>query len=403
MSKLRTINPESENTRAKAVSSIGVSMYVFFPSGGISRYSNKLAEAMQARGDIEVEVVCSPEYSWKDSKGYSTWPGLRPLSHKISVLRRLKFLRGQFENPRRCINRAASNGSSIIHFSNINQVSFPYWKRKLAASGLKCAISVHDVKRRKGILNKRWEKKQLQGIYRFADVLFVHSAYQLNELVSFAGVNPAKVFIVPHGPYEHDEPTEDPSSVRKRLGIAPDRQVALFFGQVRDDKNLDSFMRSMAESQESFHLVVAGKAGGRHRNISYYISLAQELGLEDQITFNSGYIPDQEVSNLFVASDWVVLPYKNSFTSQSGVLNVAAHYRKPVLASSAPVLAETVRENVIGIACEGDNVSALKDGIERIYRQVDTGVQYDFEGYLHRNSWEVNARICLKAYKQITG
>ena len=401
MKKLLPVDALLETHQDSNHRAIRASYYVFFPTGGISRYTHQLVTALNNMEGLSGEVLCSSDYGWKNTTAYPCWTGLNTLSHSFSVFRRLKFLYGQFTNPVRGIIRAKENGSDVIHFSNINQLSFPQWKNHLAKSGLKMAVTVHDVRRRKGIVNKQWEKKQLQEIYRFADLLFVHSSYQAEELFDFAGITKDKIYKVPHGPYEHANPTESRSQIRTRLGLNEQQQAVLFFGQIRDDKNLDVFIRAMASFQDSMHLIVAGRSGGRHRNISFYKNLVNSLGLDKRVTFIPGFIPDEEVSNLFIASDWIALPYKNSFTSQSGVLNVAAHYHKPVLASSAPVLQETVRDSEIGIACEGDTLDALVEGIEQMKKRIDEGYEHKFYEYLNNYSWHENARITLEAYKKL--
>ena len=382
-------------------SSLKVSFYVFFASGGISRYTHRLALSMNKLLEARVEVLCSPEYAWKESTGYATWPGLKALSNKISFIRRMNFLNAQFVNPSRAIKRAKTSGSDIIHFSNINPLSFPLWKSAINKSGIKNVITVHDVRRRKGILNKNWESRQLKQIYRNADALFVHSHYQADELVNYAQVDKKRIHVVPHGPYEHSVPTASPEDTRSQLGVKKGHKVALFFGQVRDDKNLDAFIKALSQCTNDTHLVVAGRSGGRHRAIEFYRQLAEECGISERITFIPRFVTDEEVSNYFIAADWVALPYKNSFTSQSGVLNVAAHYSRPVLVSSSPVIRETVMDCDIGVACSGDTIDSLVEGILQINNRINDGHKHKFEEYLLRYSWEENVKKTLEVYTSL--
>lgn len=378
-----------------------VCFYVFFPAGGIGRYTNELARALGARSDVEVEVACTPDFQWAHDPGYRTWTGLRSISHPIPLLRRSRFLRAQFANPVRFLRRAVNAGTDIIHFANVNHLSFPYWRRELEESGLRVAISVHDVKRQKPILNKAWEEHQLKAVYRIADALFVHSAYQADELVTYAGVARDKIHIVPHGPYPHGHVAHDAADVRKRLGLPLDRQVALFFGQLRDEKNLAGLIRALPLSKNRPHLLVAGEGGGAHRGADFYRDLARKVGVADRVTFLARYIPDEEVGELFAASDWVALPYSNSFTSQSGVLNIAAHYERPVLVSSSPVLHETVRRSDIGVACDGDEPGALAAGIDQLCTQVMNNYSYAFAQYRQQFSWDENARLTSEVYRRM--
>lgn len=380
---------------------IRVGFYVFFPGGGIGRYTHELMRVMGERPGVEVEVLCTPDYEWTEADGYATWDGLKSISHDVATLRRLRFLVGQFVNPRRAIRHAVERGLDVLHLANINHLTFPYWRTALDQTGLKIVASAHDVKRQKSIIHRAWEDRQLKAFYRLADALFVHSDYQARELVQFADVRRDKIVVVPHGPYPHGSVDASKVDVRKKWNLPEDRQVALFFGQLRDEKNLDSFLRAVSLAETPIHVVVAGQGGGRHREGEYYKKLAGTVDITSRVTFVSRYIDDEEVGELFVASDWVALPYHTSFTSQSGVLNVAAFYERPVLVSSAPVLRETVEVCDIGYACEGDTPAQIAQGIDTICQRIEGGYEHAFADYKRRFSWEENVSRTLNVYQKL--
>jgi glycosyltransferase involved in cell wall biosynthesis len=356
---------------------------------------------MEIRPDVEAEAICTPEYKWAHTDEYTTWEGLASISHDIPTLRRWRFLKGQFVNPKRAIEHADSTGLDILHLANINHLSFPYWRPKIEESGVKIAASAHDVKRGKSILSRWWEDRQLKAFYRFADALFVHSDYQVRELVEFAGVCQEEVHVVPHGLYSHGPVETSQSALREKWDLPPDQRIALLFGKIRDGKNLNGLLRALHRSGRSLYLVVAGTGGGRHHDVDHYRQLANELGLTDRVRFIPRRIEDEEVGELFVASDWVALPYENDFTSQSGVLNVAAHYERPVLVSSAPVLRETVQACDIGITCSGDDPDALAAGIQAMHQRLEVGHTHAFEEYRDRFSWTENASRTLSVYRTL--
>lgn len=380
-----------------------VCFYMFFPSGGIGRYTHELATALNDLPGIDVEVVCSPDYQWLSTPRYASWSGLSNLAHPIPLIRRLKFLKGQFVNPPRLFRRADLNGAHIVHLSNINHVSFPFWKAYLDQTGVRFALTAHDVKRRTAIFSRGWDDSQLRAVYRRAEAVFVHSEYQARELVSFASVSRERIHVVPHGPYSYSAPTASPTELRVRYGVPADVPVALFFGHIRDDKNLDGFLRAVAKDESNLHVLVAGGAGSQSHGADFYKQLAADLGIKDRLTFLSRYIPDEEVGDLFTLANWIALPYRKSFTSQSGVLNVAAHYDRPVLVSSSPVLKETVENCRIGFACSGDDPDSLLAGIRQMNERARHGYQYDFDDYRVRHSWRQNATITLGVYRTLLG
>lgn len=354
--------------------------------------------AMGQRSEVDVEAICTPDYEWAHADGYATWDGLASISHDVPTLRRGRFLKGQFVNPKRAIEHAVSTGLDVLHLANINHLSFPYWRPKIEGTDVTVVASAHDVKRAKSIISRWWEDRQLQAFYRFADALFVHSSHQVRELVEFAGVDREKVHVVPHGLYSHGPVEASQAALREKWALPLDRRIALLFGKIRDEKNLDGLLRALSQTEQSPYLIVAGREDGRHRGVDYYKQLADELGIRESVRFIPRRIADDEVGELFVASDWVALPYREKFTSQSGVLNVAAHYERPVLVSSAPVLRETIQACDIGVACPGDEPADLANGIETMHRRLRKASAHSFGEYRRQYSWEENVRRTISVY-----
>jgi glycosyltransferase involved in cell wall biosynthesis len=380
-----------------------VLFYLFFPGSGIGRYTHELLEHFLDVDDIEAELVCLPSYHWRASARYRVHAELREIGHSVAIRRRARFLAGQFANPRRLARRAAESGADVVHLCNINHLTYPLWSRWLGRTSAIVTATAHDVRRAKAMINRRYEDRQLRSFYRRADALFVHSQVQREELVEFAGVPAGRIHIVPHGPYDYGSPSGTAGEIRRRFGWPEDRQVALSFGQVRDEKNLGLLIEALAAYRERLHLVVAGPGnGGGHRGIADYRRQAASLGMEGCVTFLNSYIPDEQVPDLFEACDWVVLPYSRTFTSQSGVLNVAAAHRRPVLASAAGTFAETLERNRIGLLVEPDSKVALAEGIGRMLQRIDAGGDFDFETYLRDYSWEENVRRTADVYRDLS-
>ena len=178
-----------------------VLFYVFFPAGGIGRYTNYLVRAMQEVESFGTEIVCLPEFQWANTKCYPTWPRLWSISHRWSWFRKARFLIAQFVNPRRLFKRVNEIHPEIVHLCNINHLSYPTWERLMVRSNVIVGVSVHDVRRAKAIVNKRWESWQLRRVYRRADALFVHSEAQRDDLLSYAECSHERVHVVPMGSF----------------------------------------------------------------------------------------------------------------------------------------------------------------------------------------------------------
>jgi glycosyltransferase involved in cell wall biosynthesis len=376
--------------------------YFAFPGGGIGRYVHELLTRLRDQPEVEVELACIPSYHYLKQANYPTWPGLREITHPVPLRRRLRFAINLFVNPIRAIRRARLTGAQILHLSTIPHVTFALWSRKLKKTGLRLVATAHDVRRSQGLICYPYEIEQLKRLYRACDALFVHSEYQKQDLINFAGVSPEKVHIVPHGPSYHGPPAGDKMTLRKRYGVPLDKQVALFFGDIRPDKNLDLFLQAMVPYKDRLFLVVAGQAKGRDgMGISGYIARAKELGLSENILWRCEYIPDNEVPNLFELCDWVAMPYSSRFTSQSGVLNVAMAHHRPVLVSATPTIAETLENFQVGVMVCPDSLEELGQAIARFLNVGANCFKESIESYLKRYSWEKNASTTALVYEEL--
>lgn len=395
------IEPSSERSAR-----VSTTFYAFFPGGGIGKYSHEVLKTLcRDHGEeLDLELVCLPEFAWLSEARYPTRPLLFSIGHRWPPVRKLRFLLAQVINPLRLARRARASRPDWIHFCNINPLTYPLWARAMHRTGAKWAATVHDVRRAKGILHLGWELKQLAKFYRDCDALFVHSSEQADDLVAFAQVDRGRVHTVAHGPYAFEEDRSlaglDAPALRRRYGLRDDLRLALFYGFVRDEKQLDVLLDALALGAHRWQLLVAGSAGAKgHKPIRYYADKIDALGLSDRVRLDARFVPDEETPALFRMADCLVLPYSTRFSSQSGVMNIAASYDTPVMATPCPSFRELLAACPIGHVCDGDDAASIRRGMEQLGAMLDAGTRFDFEGYRVAYGWEKNAAVTLAAYR----
>lgn len=199
---------------------------------------------------------------------------------------------------------------------------------------------------------------------------------------------------VPVGVYDLLPPRRSREDIRGTWGVAPSSRVFLAFGYVRDGKNLDLAIRALREVPEAFLVIAGSVASSKDRPFSFYQKLAADLGVAQRIVFREGFVTDQDLADYFEGTDYVLLTYASSFHSQSGVLNVAARARRPVLASSAPSpLLVSVRTFKLGVVIEPDSAAAVATGMRTL---VTTPVDPAWAAYYEAASWGANAKAILR-------
>jgi glycosyltransferase involved in cell wall biosynthesis len=200
---------------------------------------------------------------------------------------------------------------------------------------------------------------------------------------------------VPVGVYEISGPPVSAKEVRRSWGVKEGQKVFLAFGYVRDGKNLDLAMRALAGVPEAFLVMAGSVAATKDKPFAYYREWAAQLGVLDRCHFAEGFVADAALGKYFAGTDFVLLTYASSFHSQSGVLNIAARARKPVLASASPSpLIESVKTYSLGIAVAPDSLDAVIGGMRRL---LDAPPQPRWDDYEAAASWAANAQGVLKA------
>lgn len=195
--------------------------------------------------------------------------------------------------------------------------------------------------------------------YAMAHRIIAHNHVSRTELVSRLGVDEARIRVVPHGNYvQVMAPLPSQADARQTLGLAPEAQVVLFFGQIKDVKGLDVLIRAVARLAPDYphlRLLIAGRPW--KTGFSSCEQLIRELGIESRCHMHIRFIQDEEVPTYYAAADIVALPYRRIY--QSGVLLLAMSYAKPVIVSDLAGMTEVVDAGVNGLVFEVDDDASL--------------------------------------------
>jgi glycosyltransferase involved in cell wall biosynthesis len=268
---------------------------------------------------------------------------------------------------------------------------FWVWPHWLLARfcGVRYAANLHDPVRSFAMGPVWWHRLSVRLAYWPLDFVLVHDKLPEPSPV------PARVRAVqvPVGVYEIRGTPPDREAVRSGWGVGDGQKVFLAFGYVRDGKNLDLAVRALVQVQDAFLVVAGSVASAGDKPFAFYGDLARELGVAERCRFFEGFVADDELGKYFAGTDFVLLTYASSFHSQSGVLNIAARARKPVLASAAPSpLIESVGKFNLGVAVPPDVQAAVTDGMRRL---IATPVKPRWDDYEGAAAWEINARKIL--------
>jgi glycosyltransferase involved in cell wall biosynthesis len=154
---------------------------------------------------------------------------------------------------------------------------------------------------------------------------------------------------VPHPMYDTFGKAIDKNEAKQLLGLDVGTNYLLFFGFIRKYKGLGLLLNAFADERlKALHLklIVAGEF---YEDKNPYLEQIEKLGLTDRVIVCDDFIPNNQVSTYFCASDVVVQPYLNA--TQSGVTQIAYYYNKPMIVTNVGGLAELVPNNKVGFVC----------------------------------------------------
>lgn len=217
--------------------------------------------------------------------------------------------------------------------------------------------------------------------FRFADGFIVQSRKVESELIDFFPPGKGKWRrIVPHPVYNFQDfssPTRN--EARKLLGIT-EAKTLLYFGLIRQYKGLKTLLEAFPTILDHFdrdiRLMIAGEF---YDPPEPYMELMSKLGISDYVTVHNRFIPNEEVGGYFAAADVVVLPYVSA--SQSGVVQAAFGFGKPVISTEVGGLPEAVSHGLTGLLCPPEDPEALSQAVIEFYRLSDT---VDWRGNIER-------------------
>ena len=214
----------------------------------------------------------------------------------------------------------------------------------------------------------------------------VHSDCEKARLIQL--LPGAQVTVHPHPVYNQFPSAKKKLPHRGRLEL-------LFFGFVRHYKGLDILLGAMRYlEKEDIFLTIAGEWWGENTILRELISNDR---LSARVEVIDRYVSEQEAAEYFHRTDLVVLPYRSA--TGSGVIPLAYHYGKPVIATRTSGIDEVVVDGVSGRLVEPENPYALAEVIREFLNESPESMKEGVQKTAERMSWEGFAACVLDVIK----
>ena len=376
-------------------------------SGGLAEHTHYQARTFWAMG-LDVEVLCPSDFLQGRKLDYPTRRIYRPFEKRkrangisTDLPRVLANIWNLLVVQWRLAFAVAARRPDVVLLDSYMEYLSPLWiwPHLLLSKilGITYIANLHDPVRDLVVGPRFWHHISVRLSFLPLDFCVVHQHFPDRRSIP-SGV---QLIEAPVGVYDLQETDIDPKEVRREWGVKDDKVVFLSFGFIRDNKNVDLLIRALSRNPDAVLVVMGSAQSSKNKPLQFYRDLASQVGVADRVIFREEFVPDEALRGYFSAADVIAITYDGSFHSQSGVLNIAARARRPVLASSGESpLRSSVEKFCLGVFVEPDSEAAVAAGMGTLCRQLragDCGSEPDWDGYEQHASWERNAEVIFEA------
>jgi glycosyltransferase involved in cell wall biosynthesis len=343
-----------------------------------------------------MRVFAYPAFANKHLNPYNAllYESIRPLVDEIVEFRPRRLQRGPIDVLHlHWPDLVVRGGNPVVSLARAS--AFLLRLAECKARGARIVWTVHNVAPH-DVHHARLEAAYWSVFIRLLDGLtFLSAASRAVALAAHPALRRLPYAVIPHGHYKPLlNGSVDRAQACDSLGLPPDRFIFLYFGLVRDYKNVPLLIREfLALGRADAFLVIAGGTGPRER----LRTELERLGSgHDNVRLDLRFIPDETLHAYLAACDCVVLPYRQVLNSGSVLLALSA--ARPVTAPAVGSLVEIGQRVgapwLHGYAGEFDK-SVLLEAMERPRPQTPAPDLSFFE-------WEAIAAQTVDFYRCLT-
>lgn len=297
-------------------------IYIFDYIGdhcGMHYYNAAFKELLSKIPDIEIEILSNYSDGGKSPFLKNFYKPNKVFGVFVLAYDIIKFLFKRIREPR--------NRFIVLSYGNIIDVLFILSACIVSKNTI---VDVHEA-----VAQDSEHKKWFVALYRFlygrcVKNVIIHSERSRKFMEDFG--YKGKIMYVPHFKYcltkKYDESNIAPDLQNV---ISADRKNILFFGNMTYNKGVDILVNAYShlpeEQRNKLNIIIAGK------DLDGTIGRT-EIPKDGNMHVILRHINDDELIMLYGNTDFIALPYR--VTSQSGILEMAFYFKKPIIASRIP-------------------------------------------------------------------
>ena len=218
-----------------------------------------------------------------------------------------------------------------------------------------------------------------RALFRSATGLFFHSETERDRFLEVVPVDPARIHLAQHGESFVRRSRATREEARATLGVDPASTVFLCIGFIQEHKGFDRAVHAFSGlAAHGARLDIVGSTRLDEPDFVAHLNELDRLcAATPGATLHEGYVSDELFDRWIIASDVVVLPYRHIWSS--GVMERAALYERPVIATKVGGLAEQAGDRLVTLVDDDAGLaSAMREALGVAADRVEQG--WDLDG-----------------------
>ncbi|BCX79966.1 glycosyltransferase [Campylobacter sp. 19-13652] len=250
-------------------------------------------------------------------------------------------------------------------------------------------ITLHSVRQ---ILNhKKDEQLNWSETLNEFDRVFVHNINDLNALKAIGIIDNA--VLIPHAS-QGDISKNNQNLSKLKIG---------FFGLLLPHKNLQelikAFSKFLKNQQAELHLIASIVNEDSRREFLECSKLIKKLHIENHITWNTDFLPLNQVNNILTQCDVIIMPYLQSEEGASGAARIALSCCKNLIVSPSEIFDELREVSISTLGYDSEDILfSLKNYINN---PIDKNRLEARKKWLQEHDWKNISKRYLSIFQSI--